>query len=205
MNSKVVGILLLVLFVISCSAKKITETNNEINSMDEDSSTVYINQVKLTTSQIKELTETYGQVTPGAYWYDSESGLYGRWYEAPLGYLLPDHQFAPLAEEASNGNTGLFINSRELPEAEVQYLELVLQAQRKGGEYWLDAQGNIGFSGNEQPFANLFLAAAQLQQAYQQSTAGNGQGWSSYYTNSYGNEQNGFGYVVVDGASVTYG
>ena len=203
MNNKVIAILLLVSFVIGCSS----QTNNEvsINSINEDSSAVYINQVKLTTSQIKELTETYGQVTLGAYWYDSKSGLYGRWHEAPLGYLLPDHQFAPLAEEASNGNTGLFINSRELPEAEVQYLELVLQAQRKGGEYWLDAQGNIGFSGNEQPFANLFLAAAQLQQAYQQSTAGNGQGWSSYYTNSYGNEQNGFGYVVVDGASVTYG
>ncbi len=208
------GLLVLLLFLSSCSNEELdvtpqatAEEEIEANIVQETSSEVYINNVKLNTVELKMLKETYGDVIPGKYWYDSKSGLYGRWHEAPLGYLLPGHQFATLSEDASNGDTGLFINGRELPEIEVLYLETVLGARRKGGGYWLDAQGNIGLETNPRPFANLFLAAAKLQQAQQQAyrKSGDGSGWNSYYTNSYGNEQNGFGYVVVDGASVTYG
>ncbi|HLC82096.1 MAG TPA: hypothetical protein VJH68_05565 [Candidatus Nanoarchaeia archaeon] len=171
---------------------------------DEDLNAVYINNQELTRQQINELASSYGaSPLPGRYWYDSLSGSYGIWHGPSLSVLLPGHDFWPLPEDASNGDTNLFINGRELPEADALFLEWIFAVPRQPGRYWQDALGNIGYENNPSILANLYVA-------YQERTRssrfyGSGDNYWAGNFESYGNEQNGFGYVMVGGSSVSYG
>ncbi|MBS3168158.1 hypothetical protein J4216_03480 [Candidatus Woesearchaeota archaeon] len=179
----------------------------------QDSNDVYINNRKLTSSEIQQLEQIYGKKSvPGNYWYDSMSGFYGVWHGPTLGVILPGYDFGELPEDASNGDTNIFINGRELPENDVRALELLFGVQRSpdGGRLWLDAQGNIGIEGSSTPLANLYLAYSQRAKSSRGTNYGSGYGSSgdNYWAGnfgSYGNEEGGFGYVTVDGVSVTYG
>lgn len=169
------------------------------NGVVKDSAGIYINNVKLSREQIEELERVYG-VAPkeGSYWYDSLSGSYGIMHGDSLGVLFPGHDFGELPADASNGNTGVFINGRELPEMDIQFLEWIFGIERQEGRYWQDALGNIGYEGDPTPVLNLYVA-------YHQRSGGSKDNYWAANFGSYGNEQNGFGYVMVDGASVTYG
>lgn len=199
--------LVLILGLTACAPKAPVEdsTNPEVQeekSMEKDDvmekdESVYINNNKLSESQLQELKDTYGRDTAaGRYWYDTLSGLQGKWGEPSIGYIFPGHDFGELPREASGGNTGVLINGRELTESEVLYLEQLLQVQRQLGNYWLDAQGNMGFEGSPIPFANLYAVA-------QQSTSGSGQStiWSSSVTGAGGGSAGGCSYVNLPGST----
>lgn len=171
---------------------------------EDDLNAVYINNYRLTAEQLQELAVVYGvPPLPGRYWYDSLSGSYGIWHGLSLGVILAGHDFDQVPEDASKGNTGLFINDRELPETDVLFLEWIFNVPRQPGRYWQDAFGNIGYEGDQTPLVNLYVAYQQRVR----SSAFYGSGdnyWAGNFA-SYGNEQNGFGYVMVNGISVTYG
>ena len=182
----------------------------ERNSEESSSLKVYINGNKLTQSQIDELIEVYA-VPPqeGEYWYDSVSGSYGVWHGQSLGLLLPGHDFGQLPEDASNGNTGVFINGREINDDDYMFLWAVFGVEPIQGRWWLNYDGNIGVKRDPTPLVNLYLAISQAGGGSSSSSGSNSGGsgdnyWAGNF-NSYGNEQGGFGYVMVDGASVTYG
>jgi hypothetical protein len=184
-----------------------TKSNIEANqntptSEPSNTGAVFINNQQLTASQITELEEFYGVAPlPGEYWYDSLSGSYGVAAGPSLGVIFPGHKFGELAADASNGDTGVFINGRELPEPDIQFLEWIFGVQRQAGRYWQDAQGNIGLEGEVYPLVNLYVAYSQRNRGLYNSKDNY---WAANF-GAYGNEQNGFGYVMVDGVSVTYG
>ena len=60
-----------------------------------------------------------------------------------MGSMNPGHDFGTLPAGASNGDTGVFINGRELPAAEVAFFA-ALVGQLQPGRYWMDAAGNWG-------------------------------------------------------------
>lgn len=131
---------------------------------------VFINEREITPQQSNMLLQTYGAAPPrGHYWYDPRSGLYGLWgYEAG-GYIRPGHDFGPLPANASKGNTGVFLNGREINMTEARYFQSVFGVVYQGN-WWLDGQtGNVGVEGNSMPIANLMVA---LQQAQQRSGGG---------------------------------
>lgn len=179
----------------------ITEEVTNQNQQTEESTAIYINHKKLTQTQINELEQIYGITPPeGEYWYDSQSGLQGRWGEQAAGPIYPGHDFGELPREASNGHTSIIINGRELPESEVVFLELLLQIQRIPGEYWLDGYGNIGFAG-QLPFANLYAVLSS-----QSSPSDGGNIWSSYLTGAGGGSAGGCSYVnLPSGSGVSAG
>ncbi len=154
---------------------------------------LYVNGVKLSQSEIQDLEQQYGEVIPGRYWYDTHSGLYGPQGQAASSYILPGHSFGTLAADASNGRTGVYINGRELPESELQYLENLLNVQRQLGHYWMDSQGNIGFQGISQPFGNVFLAGSQNYD--------DGYVWRDWYTGAGGGGQGGCNYINIPGST----
>gem|GEM_PF-790340 len=166
---------------------------------------VFINSQELTQFQIQELTTAFGKAPlPGNYWYDSLSGFYGILYGPTLGLLSPGYHFGTLATDASKGSTGVFINGRNLPEIDAIALETLFAIQRKPGRYWMDGQGNIGVEGDTLPLVNLYVAYAQVSRNRSGGSGSKDNYWAGNF-GSYGNEQNGFGYVMVDGASVSYG
>jgi hypothetical protein len=160
------------------SAQAPTETPTSENRPPSEpkSSGIFINERELTPQQVQELVQIYRFPPPrGHFWYDSRSGLYGMWGHEAAGYIHPGHNFGQLPANASAGNTGVFINGRELNMVEVTFLQILFNGQVRPGRAWLDGgTWNIGIEGNPYPIANLAVA---LQQQQQQSRGGNQWGW----------------------------
>jgi hypothetical protein len=114
-----------------------------------------------------------------------------------LGFMYAGHDFGTLAKNASNGSTGVMINSRELPQMEYMLLCQTVGSMVFPGSYWLDAQGNAGMQGNPFPLVNLFMAA---QQATHHRGGGGGDNfWSSRYSAGNYTDDGRSGYVSVPG------
>jgi hypothetical protein len=121
---------------------------------------VIINGVALSEKQISELEKIYNvKPLPGKYWYDARSGLYGVVGFPAFSFMLAGHKYGNLDRNASNGNTGVFVNSRELPQSEWALWSQLLGYIIQPGAYWPDGNGNAGVEGNPIPTENLYMAA----------------------------------------------
>jgi hypothetical protein len=138
-----------------------------------------INGKELTAAQRTQFLQTYGsRPLGGNFWYDGRSGLWGVVGREAFGVLRPGHDYGPLAAAASAGNTGVFINGREINMAEALYIKSLLGSVVPG-RWWLDgASGNFGLEGNPVPAGNLFAIARAAQSR--------GRGETYYYNNGMG-------------------
>lgn len=114
----------------------------------EPSSNVIVNNVHLDYDTLKMLAVQYGiTIQEGVYWYDNYSGAWGNINGPTLGFITPDLNIGGrLTADASRGKTGVYLNGRELPFADLDYLEFVL-GPIPSGRYWLDSYGNMGVEG----------------------------------------------------------
>ena len=156
---------------------------------------VIINGAELTSEQIGALTQLYRYAPPaGRYWYDTLSGAWGVEGREPAGFIQPGFDFGRVSADASGGNTGVFINGRQINMAEATALQRTYGAVYQG-RWWLDGHtGNLGAEGNPTPLGNLLAAM-------QSGTSGGGAGgggtgdniWSSL--TGAGNSSGGCSYV----------
>lgn len=159
----------------------------------------FINGRELTPDQAMALAATYHYAPPrGRYWYDPMSGAWGVEGREAVGFILPGYDFGPLAADASAGNTGVFINGREINMIEAANLQRTFGAVYQG-HWWLDGRtGNYGLECNPMPMGNI-IAALRAQ-----NSGRNGDNfWSS--ATARGNSAGGCSYVSVDGATATSG
>jgi hypothetical protein len=180
-------------------------TSGKSKPKSSDKGKVIINGKSLSEEQIRELEQRY-TVRPlsGNYWYDTKSGLYGVKGFPAFGFMLAGHDFGELKRDASNGNTGVFVNGRELPQNEWIVWSQLLGYVIQRGRYWLDGQGNAGYEGNPTPTENLYLAAQR--NAYHHSGGGGDNFWSSRFGAGNYDSGNQRGYVSVPGyGPVGYG
>ena len=161
---------------------------------------VVINGVAIPAAQLAELeNHVHLRIVDGRYWYDRVSGAAGPLGGPTLAFILPGLDLGgPLAPDASAGNTGVFINGRELPQYDLIALTRLVGFVQPG-RYFLDALGNAGFEGGP-PVINLVAASRQAQ-----TQGGGGDGWYSQATGAGGNESGGAGYVMgKDGSGNTW-
>jgi len=147
--------------------------------------TLRINRVALREDQIRKIEREYRmRIPPGGYWYDRVSGGWGLEGGPTLGFTLPGLDLGgPLHADASRGDTGVFINGRELPMQDVLGLQQ-LSVPVLRGRWWIDSMGNAGVEGNPYPVCNIFQFSRGKGGAYQRSTAGGyvgGDGETSYF------------------------
>lgn len=135
--------------------------------------TLRINRLALREDQIRRIEREYRmRIPPGDYWYDKVSGGWGLEGGPTLGFTLPGMDLGgPLHADASRGDTGVFINGRELPMPDVLGLQQ-LSVPVMRGRWWIDSAGNAGVEGNPQPVCNIFQFSRGKGGAYQRSTAG---------------------------------
>lgn len=173
----------------------------EAAAMDRPADVV-INGIPLSAQQVEGLEQAYGiRPLPGDYWYDTVSGLYGVVGFQAFGFMLPGHDFGALDAGASNGDTGVFVNGRQLPQPEWLVWSRLLGYPIQPGRYWLDTNGNAGYEGNPIPTENLYLAARR--NAY---PGGGGDAWSSRFSAGGYDSGGERGYVSVPGhGPVGYG
>jgi hypothetical protein len=163
---------------------------------------VRINGNAMTPELLKEFEALYGmKPVPGNYWYDTSSGLYGVIGHQAAGMMMPGHALGQMQENASNGNTGVFVNGRHITAVEVNYIAMLLQTPAIPGRYWLDAYGNWGVEGFPVPLVNFYEVA--------RAWSGSGGGdnfWSSHFSAGNYDRGNSRGYVSVPGhGPVGYG
>jgi hypothetical protein len=125
------------------------------------SARVVVNGQPLSDHELRTLEQQYRvRITEGNYWYDRACGAWGAQGGPCAGFILAGLNLGgPLREDASNGDTGIFVNGRHLHRIDVaglRQLGTVFQAR-----YWLDAQGNWGVEGGP-AMGNLLRAAQAL-------------------------------------------
>jgi hypothetical protein len=159
---------------------------------------VFINQREITQQQWAAIKHLYGAAPPGHYWYDARSGLYGKVGFEAAGYIHPGLDFGPLAPDASNGNTGIFINGREINMTEAMFFQRIVGGIFQG-RWWLDGEtGNVGMEGMPIPMANL---ATALQQAQFDRSGYGGYRWRNNIHNLRDGHDNGCAWVNIPGGS----
>ncbi|MEZ0368996.1 MAG: hypothetical protein ACAI44_07940 [Candidatus Sericytochromatia bacterium] len=159
---------------------------------------VLVNDEALSLNQIQQLESQYQlKIADGSYWYDKQAGIWGKQGGPGLGITLPNLQIGgALKADASAGNTGIFINGRQLHTQDVMYLQS-LTGYVQPGRYWLDAYGNAGFEGG--------AAMVNLYQLARKSSKGGDNFWHSNNSETSGNQDSdGHGYVSGKGWSVSY-
>lgn len=166
---------------------------------------IIMNEIVWDSQKIREFISIYKiPPAPGNYWYDSKSGLYGLTGQPGSGFLYAGHDFGIVALKASNGNTGVVFNGRELPQEEWLLLCQIIANTIWPGHYWLDAQGNAGMEGNSIPLINLFMAIQN--NFHQQKSNGGDNFWSTRFSAGNSTANGSAGYVSVPGyGPVGYG
>ena len=150
---------------------------------------VYVNNAGLGAEKIKAIEQFYRvRLQSGRFWYDRLSGLWGLEGGPTVGQISPGLDLGgPLRASASNGDTGVFINGREIHFLELRYLQKLF-GHVVQGRYWLNAEGIGGFEGGPPQF-NIRLASQRIANDWIRRTPGGtigGSGDCFYYSHPNG-------------------
>ncbi|EPS73661.1 hypothetical protein M569_01094, partial [Genlisea aurea] len=89
-----------------------------------EESRVSVNGHAIPDRAVKKAEKLAGPIQPGEYWYDKKAGFWGVMGHHCLGIIMPDiEEFDhPMPEKCSGGNTGVFVNGRELHRKDLDLL-----------------------------------------------------------------------------------
>ena len=148
---------------------------------DRPASDVIVNGTPLNANQVKFLQRQYRvEVLPGRYWYDPISGAWGFEGGPTVGQIFPGLGLGgALKSNASLGDTGVFINGRELPRQDVLALQRCTVVYP--GHYWVNAMGIGGVEGGPPIFDLRALCAPRQRSSSSGRTWYNEDGSWSYH------------------------
>ncbi|KAL8548537.1 hypothetical protein ACS0TY_007733 [Phlomoides rotata] len=94
------------------------------HSVEGGGSQVFVNGYLIPDRVVKKAEKLAGPIQPGEYWYDKRAGFWGVMGHSCLGIIMPNiEEFNyPMPKNCAAGNTGVFVNDRELHEKDFDLL-----------------------------------------------------------------------------------
>lgn len=140
---------------------------------------VVINGHRLSEAELARTEQSYRIRIPDAdYWYDPVLGAWGAKGHPTSGFIAPGLELGgTLRADASAGNTGVFVNGRDLPPADLIALQGITGPVAPG-RYFITARGLAGYEGGP-PLWDLSALAAR-------SGGGGSNTWQSRITGASG-------------------
>ncbi|MED6114213.1 hypothetical protein PIB30_078264 [Stylosanthes scabra] len=103
-------------FFANIIKKSFRDFSRSSQTDDQNKINVTVNGQPIPDRVIKKAEKLAGPIQPGTYWYDFRAGFWGVMGGPCLGIIPPfiDEFNYPLSDKCSGGNTGVFVNGREL-------------------------------------------------------------------------------------------
>ncbi|KAI3422982.1 zinc_ribbon_12 domain-containing protein [Psidium guajava] len=121
------------------------KSNGEFQNLENENPEVTVNGHLIPDDNVKRAEKLAGPVLPGDYWYDFQAGFWGIMNQPCLGIIPPfiEEFNHPMPANCAAGNTGIFINRRELNQRDLDLLASRGLPRTRNRFYAIDISGIV--------------------------------------------------------------